>query len=179
MTPNQVEIAGVTLVTLVLGCVAFGNSRTQTQNLAQFKIDGQLNADRGLPVVLLVFALLISLMAFVVDHGRGDRTWGLALIGTLGMLCACFLTLFTVRLEQVDVRFGMLGRKRVAYSEIAELLRVHFGKGADIYLVLKSGQRITMGEGLPCEKFLAEEIQKRAGCKVTWHTKGMPPPEGF
>ncbi len=70
MTPNQVEIAGVTLVTLVLGCVAFGNSRTQTQNLAQFKIDGQLKADRGLPVVLLVFALLISLMAFVVDHGR-------------------------------------------------------------------------------------------------------------
>ena len=179
MTTNQAAIAGATLATLLLAGLAFGNSRTRTQNLARFKMDGQLKADRGLPAVILVLALFSSLMALVVDHGRGDRTWGLALIGTLGMLCGCFITLFTVRLEQADVRFGMLARRRVAYCEIAEVLRVHLGKGADIYLVLKSGRRIMMGEGLPCEKFLAEEIQRRTGCKLTWHTKGMPRPEGF
>ena len=179
MTPNHADIVGVTVVTLLLAWLTLRNSRTQTQNLLQFKIDGQLKADRGLPVVLLVLALFSSLMAFAVDHGGSDRTWGMALIGTLGMLCACFMTLSTVRFRQDEVCFGMLARKCVAYSDIAELVRIHFGKGADIYLVLKSGRRVTMGEGLPCEKFLVDEIQKRTGCKVTWHAKGMPLPEGF
>lgn len=178
MTPNQADIAGVTVVTLLLGWLALRNSRTQTQNLSQFEIDGQLKADRGVLAVIFVLALFASLMALVVDHGRKD-TWGLAVIGTLGMVCACSMTLVTVRFEQFGVRFGIFARKHVDYSEIAELLRVHFGKGAVIHLVLKTGQRISMGEGVPCKKFFAEEIQKRSGCKVTWHEKGMPVPEGF
>ena len=177
MSANQIAIAAVTLATLVLAGIAFRNSRTRRQNLAQFEIDGRLMAERGLPIVLLVLALFTGAMAVIVDHGRGDRTWPIAAIGMAGVVCACVLTLFTVRFDTATLRFGLLESRAVAYADIAELVRLHVGKGAELVLVLKSGQEVSMGENMPCEKLLADEIRKRTGCRVTWHTKGRPQPD--
>ena len=179
MTPNQTTIAAVTACTLVIAILAFRNSRTDAENLAQFQLKGELKAARWLPTLILGMGLFASLMALIVDHGGRDRTWGLAVIGLIGMVLGYLMTMFSVRLEPDAVRFGFLRRRRIKYSEVAEFARIHVGKGVEYFFVLNSGRRVKLGENLACEKMLADEIQRRAGCKIIWHKKGMPYPEGF
>jgi hypothetical protein len=179
MTLNQMTIAAVTACTLFVAVLAFRNSRTEAENLALFQLKGELKAARWLPALILGMGLFASMMALIVDHGGRDRTWGLAVIGLIGMIFGYFMTLFSVRLEPDAVRFGFLSRRRIGYSEITEFARIHVGKGSECYLVLSSGRRVKLGEDLASEKMLADEIQRRAGCKIIWHEKGMPYPKGF
>lgn len=172
MTSNQMAIAGLTTCTVLVGALALRNSRTERGNRALFERTGELRAKRSRPAVLLALALFISALAFAADHGDHGRTWGLALVGTLVTLYGWFTTLFSVRLEQDAMRFGLSGHRRVAYPEIAGLVRVTGPRRLAYVLALKSGERVTVGEGLACEALFVEELRRRAGCEVVQETAG-------
>jgi hypothetical protein len=166
VTANQMAIVGLTTCTVMIGALALGNSRTERQNRALFERTGELKAARSLPVTMLLMALVTCALAFAVDHGGHDRTWGLALIAMLAVVFAWFMTLFPIRLEPEVIRFGLRSHRSVAYADIAELVRVSGGKSVEYVLVLRSGERCRLGEGLACAKLFAEELQRRSGCKV-------------
>ena len=89
------------------------------------------------------------------------------MLGVLWVLAASCATMFKLRLESEEIRYGLLARRAIAYADIVELERDSTGKDAVFYVHLRSGRRKRLGSNFACEKYLIDEIRRRSDCKTT------------
>jgi hypothetical protein len=168
LTPNEIGIAWIFLITLLLSFLAFRNSRTEKQNVELFSTTGEIMPPMWIFVLLFILTTGADMVAIGCNHHSiKDDSWVLAVIGMLAMFFVFISSLFQIRFESDSFRFGLKHRHSVNYSEIIELKRNSRGKDVDFSLVLRSGETTQFGSNLSCEKLVLDELQKRSNCKIT------------
>lgn len=175
---NEAAIALIFIATLVMASLGWRNSRSEQQNEELFRATGELKSPRYLVVIFLLFGVFGSITSVAMNlRDANDVTWPAGLFGFAGLVFVWIRSFFGIRLDALGFRFGWRCRQFVAYSDVAEFERRSDGRNAVLIAVLRSGARRRIGSSIPCEWLLIDELQKRAGCQVTYRLAGRIVPE--
>lgn len=170
---NDVAMALIFIAILVMAFLGWRNSRSEAQNAEFFRATGELKSPRYPVVIFLLFGLFGIIISIAIGLRDADNeTWPAGLFGLAGLVFVWIRSFFGIRLDARGFRFGWRCRQVVAYSDVAEFERRSDGRNAVLIAVLRSGARRRIGSSMACEWLLIDELQRRAGCQVTYRLAG-------
>lgn len=113
----------------------------------------------SIAVVMIGVALFLCMQAAYFDGTHGGGAEVPACVGLVSACCAFVWSVYQVVLDKMCVRFGLMARRTLDYTEIKEIRDIRNQGSPRILLVSKSGEKFNLWSNLLGYENLIAELK--------------------